>query len=204
MNQMDQHLKERLVGAAVLVALGMLVIPSLLDGPPPDQPVRVGLELPTPEDARSAHTIRLDVPPARPATPGSGSIVRPSEPEEEPNRRPPADAGTPPADEAKTAPAEKPAALPPAPPTPATTEETPPQGGWGVQVGSFSNADNARKLARELRGEGYEVSVSRVDAGGQTMHRVRVRAGSDRESAEAMAARLRDGGYPGRVVADPG
>ena len=46
MRQMDQHLKERLVGAAVLVVIGVLVIPVLLDGPPPDEPVPVGLELP--------------------------------------------------------------------------------------------------------------------------------------------------------------
>ncbi len=80
MRQMDQHLKERLVGAAVLVVIGVLVIPVLLDGPPPDEPVPVGLELPAAGNDRKSHTIRLDVPAERPATPGSGSIVRPDQP----------------------------------------------------------------------------------------------------------------------------
>ena len=40
MSRMEQQLKERLVGAIVLVAIGMLVIPALLDGTDPSARAR--------------------------------------------------------------------------------------------------------------------------------------------------------------------
>jgi DedD protein len=74
---MDQQLKERLVGATVLIVVGILFIPLLLDGPDEQAPVRVGLELPVPDSGKRTHTIRLDVPAERPATQASGSPVAP-------------------------------------------------------------------------------------------------------------------------------
>ncbi|MGB5249095.1 MAG: SPOR domain-containing protein [Gammaproteobacteria bacterium] len=74
---MDQQLKERLVGATVLVVVGILFIPLLLDGPDEQTPVRVGLELPVPDSGRRTHTIRLDVPAERPATQASGAPMVP-------------------------------------------------------------------------------------------------------------------------------
>lgn len=74
---MDQQLKERLVGATVLVVVGILFIPLLLDGPDEQVPVRVGLELPVPDSGKRTHTIRLDVPAERPPTQASGSPLTP-------------------------------------------------------------------------------------------------------------------------------
>ncbi len=235
MRQLDQHLKERLVGAAVLVIVGVLVIPVLLDGPPPDEPVRVGLELPTAAGERKSHTIRLDIPAERPATPGSGSIERPPQPASDPDRaetskaksdpspeRPASSAGAsgnkttagsqssesgtaaPEAGSRKADPpaASREAAAEPAPaPAAAPPESDPAPGGWAVQLGSFSDQDNAERLSGQLRSEGYSVFVSRVATGGRTMHRVRVGPVADKDEAQALADRLDAGGHAGRVVA---
>ena len=214
MRQMDQHLKERLVGAAVLVTLGVLVIPVFLDGPPSDEPVRVGLELPAADQDRKSHTIRLDVPPERPATPGSGSIVRAEPPAEalEDKAPPPAKAKPQPEKSTTSSPtvedpkvAEAPASETKSSPPPAVQAPAPDKpGGWAVQVGSFSSEDNAARLSKQLRNSGYDVFVSTVVAGGKTMHRVRVGPVPDKDDAQILADRLKAGGHAGRVVANDG
>lgn len=227
---MDPQLKERLVGAAVLVVAGILFIPQLLDGPDERPAVKVGLELPAPDDGRRTHTIRLDVPAERPATKSTGSIIRPTadadmprssepepeaeaepEPEPEPGPAPPSPT-TAPEDETAARPAVKaPAsagnAAPPSEPL-ATTVESPappparpePAGDWAVQVGSFSSEDNARRLQGRLESAGFETFQTRLVTDSGTMHRVRVGPVEDRPAADSLAARLGQAGYPGRVV----
>jgi DedD protein len=230
MRQMDQHLKERLVGAAVLVVIGVLVIPVLLDGPPPDEPVRVGLELPAAGNDRKSHTIRLDVPAERPATPGSGSIVRPDQPAAGKNE------GAPQPDvsasghesEETSVPAAKSEEPEPTPARPEPKRAEPPEqnagdgsppaqrptaepeqsgdpsssGGWVVQLGSFSSEENAVRLSGEIRRQGYPVFVSKVTAGGKTMHRVRVGPVAEKDEAQTLAQRLKTSGHAGRVMAN--
>ncbi len=211
MKQMDQQLKERLVGAAVLVVLGMLLIPTLLDGPPQTGPMRVGIELPTAdEEGKKSHTIRLDVPSASPAT---GSIARPVEsvPVARPQPADPASAGkkiagtevTPqkvpdptPAVSAQSAVQESP---PPAEAVPPITG-----GGWAVQVGSFSKQANADRLSGELAARGYDVFISRVVTEGNTWYRVRVGPVPNKAEAEALVTRLSASGQTGRVVSNEG
>lgn len=217
MKRMDQQLKERLVGAGVLVLVGILVIPLLLDGPPPDRPVEVGLELSTDDGDQRSHTIRLDVPARRPATPASGTITRVPEQAEpaETQRRPKSDAKT----EKPAQPAAQPAAqpeekLPVESASPKTqskpaddrSTQTPPSldGGWAVQVGSFSNKANATRLADSLRDKGFDVFVSQTGDGSAVMHRVRVGPVQDKPTAQALADSLAKGGQTGRVVPNEG
>ena len=103
------------------------------------------------------------------------------------------------------APAEQPAPQPaPATRPPATTATPPAQRapeGWAVQVGSFSQADNAQALQRRLGGEGFDAYVSRVATDAGTMHRVRVGPVPERDAADRLLARLRAAGHTGaRVV----
>jgi DedD protein len=58
-----------------------------------------------------------------------------------------------------------------------------------VNVGSFSNLDNARALAQRLRAQGLQVSSETVDVNGKPAMRLRV--GPYAERALAEAARLR-------------
>ena len=71
---------------------------------------------------------------------------------------------------------------------------------WGVQIGAFTNANNANALAAEVQRQGYTASVSRADSSGRTFHRVRISAGNTREDANRLEAELRQRGYPVSVV----
>ena len=74
---------------------------------------------------------------------------------------------------------------------------------WAVQLGSFSDRDNAQRLASELRREGLPAFLSQVQSGGRTLHRVRVGPQASREEADAVAARLKAAGQPAAVVRPP-
>jgi DedD protein len=74
---------------------------------------------------------------------------------------------------------------------------------WAVQIGSFSDKENADRLAAELREAGYPAFLSQISSGGRTLHRVRVGPQADRAASEAMQARLSAAGYRGRPVRHP-
>jgi DedD protein len=76
----------------------------------------------------------------------------------------------------------------PAIPSRATTSIT--QGGWILQVGSFSQQANALSLRDRLKKSGYQASVKDVKAAGGTIHRVLVGPVSDRPSAEKLRNKL--------------
>jgi len=75
------------------------------------------------------------------------------------------------------------------------------QGGWAVQVGAFSTAEKADKLASELKSAGFRAYVSPVSKSGKTLQRVRVGPEADRSRAEGIAAKLKARGLPATVVA---
>jgi DedD protein len=202
---MEQQLKERLVGASVLVAIGMLVIPALLDGPDPAASVRIGLEPSGRGGDAKTHQIRLNVPkeqregpsPRRVALAGpepNSSADRPSQ--DPPAPRPVLDQPEPAPAERAPAPQERAQLVAPAP--------SPGSGSWAVQVGSFSKADNAERLAADLRRQGFDVSVTKIGGSNGPMHRVRVGPVDGREDAEALAVRLQAAGQHGRVVRNEG
>jgi DedD protein len=72
-----------------------------------------------------------------------------------------------------------------------------------VQLGSFGSQANADKLAAELRKQGFAAFLSQLSTDSGELHRVRIGPQKDRESAEAMAERLRKAGHKGQVVPHP-
>ena len=73
---MDEGLKQRLVGAVVLVLLAVIFIPMLLDSPP--EPGKAGVELPAPpsdEAEFSSRIVPLEEP--RSETPGEVAVAEP-------------------------------------------------------------------------------------------------------------------------------
>lgn len=220
---MERNLKERIVGATVIVALGIIIIPWLLDGPAQSsRPVERALELPSVEPPGRTYTIPLDPgagPPVPVETgnggpliqprPGAGAVQRPPRDDAsapvarpEPQATLPAAQPTQPPPRPAPATSEPPAAAPAPQPTP---QSAPPQaadeGAWTVQVGSFSQADNAQALQRRLASEGFDAFVSRVVTDAGTMHRVRVGPVPERDAAERQLTRLRAAGHAGaRVV----
>ena len=88
-------------------------------------------------------------------------------------------------------------------PEPVAAAPVSPTGMWAVQLGSFSNKDNAEKLAADLRKQGYAAFLSQLQTDAGQLHRVRIGPQKDRESAEAMASRLLNVGHKGQVVPHP-
>lgn len=196
---MDRALKERIIGAAVLVVFVVLVVPVFLDGPPQSGEI-VSERVPLPGQAAEGETrtVVLDrdrdepVPVPAPVTEPEAEQAQPVQPESKPEP----EAETTPEPEPKPEPA-KPAAQQPAP------AGDSPTGMWAVQLGSFGNQQNAERLAADLRKQGFAAFLSQLSTGSGELHRVRIGPQKDRESAEAMAERLAKAGHKGQVVPHP-
>jgi DedD protein len=204
---MDQGLKERLVGAAVLVAIAVWLIPWVLDGPESgSETPSNSLQLPSAEEPlpMRTQTLRLGGDPepaaevaATPPVEVKAPVTEPAPPvAEQPAAREATDESEPPVVAAAPAP-ERPAATAPAPPKP----EPAAAGDWTVQLGSFGEEANARRLAQRVGTFGYKAEVSSYRSGGRTLYRVRVGPQATRAAAEAAASALRAHGVDASVVA---
>jgi DedD protein len=195
---METRVKERLIGAVILVALIVALVPEILSGPhqlagtdgsrDSDQSVRtytVDLEAPElPTETPPAETPAPVTLPEQPAVPENSN---------EPGKLP---------EFVATMPAPNPVPEPPArSEAPASAPAS--TAGWAVQIGTFSNAENAERLARELRGDGYKAFVSPYQSNGKKRVRVRVGPEPDRSRAEQLAKRLRRDGHSGIIVEQP-
>lgn len=200
MQQMtDRALKERIIGAAVLVTFVVLVVPVFLDGPSRDaEIVSESVTLPgqNPDD-RKQQTIVLERDRSEPV------------PKQQPESAQPEQRVAVNVERATSTPAP-----PPQPESAPVQEETASEpevavvaesttGMFAVQLGSFSSQENAERLAADLRGQGYAAFLSRLTTGDGELHRVRVGPQKDRASAETVAADLSNAGHRGQVVPHP-
>jgi DedD protein len=189
---MDRALKERVIGAIVLVVVAVLIVPVFLDGTANDaEIVSEVVTLPGQNDRqRMTQTVVLNRDRAEPV-PTSEPVLVPA------NSKPEAAAGKPAAAATK--------ALTPAVSTaterPAATESS--TGMWAVQLGSFQNQENAERLAADLRKQGFAAFLSQLDTGSGALHRVRIGPQKDRDGAESVAAKLSKSGHSGQVVPHP-
>ena len=228
---MDESLKARLIGAAVLVAVAVILIPELLSGrgraqsaaPVPgesgtrtqiiDIPVNgaaTSALAPTPAAGGQAsiNPGTPSGPPAAPADTGEAESTPASVPapstavaDTRPDPAPPATATT------TASAASRPVVAPPPAPAAAVAQPaTPPaaaaRGGWAVQVGAFGSTAAAGKVVNELGSAGFRAYVSPVQRSGKTLYRVRVGPEADRSRADATAAALKGRGLPATVVAN--
>lgn len=218
---MDRALKERIIGAVVLVVIAVLVVPVFLDGAPSDaEIVTQTVTLPGQEaQSRKQQTIVLErdreqpVPAGAREAPADASTAQRSG--DAPPVAAPAEQSAPPPKPEPQAPAEKEEAPAPAKEeqqrvaqadaeaAPAAADSESATGMWAVQLGSFSNPDNAQRLASELRTSGYAAFLSQLKTADGSLHRVRVGPQKDRDSAEAVAKRLSGDGHDGQVVPHP-
>jgi len=205
---MERALKERIIGAIVLVAVVVLVVPVFLDGPPNNGGVvSEVVKLPGQDDQQS-QTIVLDRDrdepvPAQPAA----EQPRPEPVRQAPVQQAAAERDPPPPDPQPAAPepevSEPQEQEPVREPAPQPVQAASTTGMWAVQLGSFSNQANAEKLAADLRREGFAAFLSQLNTDAAQLHRVRVGPQKDREAAEAMAARLKNAGHEVKVLPHP-
>ena len=197
---MERKLKERIIGAIILVVFVVLVVPVFLDGPPDGATVSERVLLPG-QEGQDTKTVVLNrerdepIPAANiQENAGTPHDVAVSEPAEEK----PA-----PAPVIEPEPARVEAQSVPEPQPDVTGRAASSTGMWAVQLGSFSNKQNAEKLAADLRKQGYAAFLSQLKTSSGQLHRVRIGPQKDRESAEAMAARLLKVNHKGQVVPHP-
>lgn len=216
---MDNLVKQRVVGAVVLVALAVIFIPILLEGPEEETGPR-SLDLPPPlEEMRESRTGPEEpvlVVPPDPVT----TVVIGENGTADPTSAPAAEPEVPTATEAPSTPAVEPEPVPtPAPaPEPASTPApdavpappsapaapAPAAGGWVAQVGAFGQEANALALRDRLRQAGHAAFVERVMVDARPVYRVRVGPFTERAAAEARLADLaRDSGLQVRVMPHP-
>src|SRR5258707_10680673 len=72
-SSMDRRVKERLVGASILVVLIVLVVPELLSGPPGPAPAPVGPRLPVNTPAEPVRNVTLDLATSKAPEPDPGA-----------------------------------------------------------------------------------------------------------------------------------
>jgi cell division septation protein DedD len=205
--------KERLTGAIILVALIVLLVPELLSGPVRSAPRAAAVASPSAEGpplrsytinlADDAHMRGSAAQTSGPQQPALVAAAAPPVAESAVSA-PPASQSAP-----RNMPPASPRAAPEAPPEPAAgpgtaTPGEPPSstagsGAFVVQLGSFASRANADHLARQVRAQGFQVSVSQGSSG-RHLYRVRVGPAHDRAAATALAQQLRTAGHSGTVV----
>jgi len=195
---MEIQVRERLIGALVLVAVVVLFVPALLKGPARETDVaeiadRRSVVVPVQATGEPEREEKLA---PEPSSPDSGRTVvdEPLPQAAPPPAAVPAPAvERPPAKEAVRSPAEAAAVVGVAPGQPS----------WAVQLGAFSTREKADALVANLRKSGYAAFVLEHRANGRVLHRVRVGPEQDRERAAAIAARLRKDGFQPVVAPHP-
>lgn len=220
---MDKALKQRMVGAVVLIALGVIFIPMLLDTSSEEEGTRsVELDIPAaPDRDYRSRLLPLDERGEKPAGESGGQVARETAtaesppPESEPSPRAEvetSESATTGSVTEETPSAEAPdsggAAPEPEPveaePRPAEEPASQPLGNWFVQVGSFGQEANATDLRDRLRNAGYTAFVETSTVEGQTKHRVKVGPEMERSSAERQRDRIQtEFDLKGIVVSEP-
>lgn len=195
-------LKQRLVGALILVALGVIFWPIIFVQPGDREieeiqpvPMRPGVSA-TPVEPPDSAGLR-----ASPETTVAESQALAGD-TDRPPYPPPAAPGpeAPPRQATGPAPDAEPAAEPPAPLPPktpvSTTREEPPEPlamdrdgvpvAWILQVVSVSSADKAEALRARLVALNYKAYVTRVESGGKTLYRVYLGPKFERAALEKL------------------
>ena len=214
---MEERIKQRVVGAIVLVSLAVVIVPMLLDAPLDVQ--EEAYTNPLPDRPQGEFDSSLSVTRGEPETPrldaeverdrgqrgqdavaagGGGSSTPVAGGSDElpvvvSRRAPePTESGV-----SRAQPIRSSAPGDPFPPARAPgggsggTEPTAARsGGWTVQLGSFQKSDNADALLQRLRSKGYEAFVEPGTSPQGEVHRVFVGDSLDREQAGRSAAML--------------
>jgi cell division septation protein DedD len=194
--------KERLTGAIILVALIVLLVPELLTGPIKSAPRAVVTSAEEPplrsytinlgDDARARSAAAQPESAAPLPAPASGNAP---EGKDAPATATGAAAAAAPAAAASPPPPQSAAAMP-AVPAAAAGEGS---AALVVQLGSFASRANADRLAHQLKGQGFAVSVSQGTTG-RHLYRVRVGPVHDRAAATQLQSKLKAAGHSGSIV----
>ncbi len=201
--------RQRLIGAVVLLLVGIIGFPLVFETQPRPIPVDVTIEIPRKDSAPAvqapAARSALPASAAAPAAAGSG-VVRREEAAVAPNPAPPSRpaAVTPPPAPPAAAPVAPPAAPPAAaaaPPKPAAAAalvEAP--GRFVVQVGAFADAAAVQLIRARAERLGLKTYTQAVETVAGSRIRVRIGPFASRDAAELAAAKAKSGGLSAVVL----
>jgi DedD protein len=205
---MDSALKQRLLGAAVLIALAIIFVPIFFSNSPPKQDnTTLGLSIPpAPERNFETRTLSVDAPaksastpvPKTPAVPVSSvadgdkvatvSTGAPSSFEApESASAPAATSHAPAATPVNSKPAAAPTAKPEPPPAPSTQSD----GRFVVNLGIYADAGGAAALVAKVKKLGYPAFAETTEYQGKSAQRVRVGPYADRAAAEGVRLKIK-------------
>lgn len=163
---MDQLLKQRLVGAVVITALAAIFVPMLFDDPVEDSGMQVS-ELKIPDSNINDFT---------------SSIKKLPENVDQVMELPAPEPLMTEAEQANKA--EESVAI-----NSANVEQQ--LSRWLIQVGSFSQKENANTLRNQLRKQGFSAFIETDESTGQgTLYKLRIGPELDKKKAEEMKLRL--------------
>ena len=193
---MDLALKQRLLGAAVLIALAIIFVPMFLSNTPQQQDnTTLSLEVPPPPEHKfEIRTLPVTNPSSTPspATPADANKVVTVD------THAPARADARPEDQGATAPV--PPATPPKAAEPAKPVVEAPQaepapaaapGRFAVNLGVYADQAHADTLVANLKKQGYTAYSEPTDYQGKPAQRVRVGPFADRAAAESARLKIK-------------
>ncbi|MET0065103.1 MAG: SPOR domain-containing protein [Candidatus Thiodiazotropha sp.] len=164
---LDERLKQRLLGGAVLVALIVIFVPMLIEEPVDQQIVT--------DHALPEKPLPFRVEPRQPdPVTQSPEPVQPRAAQTVPEPKAPA-------------PVKPPKASNP----PAEAASRPSPSAWMIQVVSLTREDNARKLVEDLRKADLPAQLETARVDGKTHYRVRVGPEVDHRLAEQMVEKIK-------------
>lgn len=169
---MEIGMKERLIGAVVLVLLGIIIIPLFLKGPAPETPTTQPLTLP-PASATAIQEYNMALSPVTAAPAAAATQLATTAANLAPAQAPVAAPN-----KAPVQAIQRPAPSPAQAATPAAT------GKWVVQAGSYGSEANAGKAVKKLQQHGLHAFISRFQKGKQAFFRVRVGPYAERAEAD--------------------
>jgi DedD protein len=206
--------RQRLIGAAVLVLIGVIGFPLLFDSQPRPVPVDIAIEIPSraavkpgaPIAAPPASTAAVAAPVAAPASASPAAVpVQASLQDKEEvvtPARPVSGAAAAPAEAVKPAPA----AAAPAKAKSEGKADGKSDAGSGdgrvvVQVGAYTDEGKVREVRQKLEKAGFKTYTQVVDTGEGKRTRVRVGPFASRAEAEKAAAKIKSLNLPASLLA---
>jgi DedD protein len=206
--------RRRLLGAAVLLLVAVLVFSFVFESRPRPLPLDTPIELAGRPPVSASGAVGAVRPVTPLATAPAASMPAASAQESRPVPVEPVETEVPPAAPVASGPAPATATAaagskaPPAVPATAPAAQPPAsqaaaeQARFVVQVGAFADAAQVRQLRARLDKLGlrkhYVQAIEAKD--GQRVNRVRLGPWASREEAERAAARLKEAGLPGQVL----
>ena len=196
---MERSLKERLIGAAVLVALAVWLIPWVLPGPMSTVEIdsAADIDLPVVHISEETRTQVISLDGNRELTSSSVNSIA-SEPNQLVGSTSLNITPQPGTHIGKESTSQEEISI--------LTEQEQPvsqvlgENIWVVQVGSFGELENAERQVQRVATFGFNASVSSFSTSDRTMFRVRIGPASARADAEAIASSLVIHGFVPQVV----